>query len=655
MDNLWNTRPNSLDMTLTYLDENGNTVSSDDYQTSINAGNNTTQELAPNWTAVLFTGLKVYQNPTGTTVLNGTSENISYTVTEDTNNAAITKFYNVIKESDTNDIVPNESTRFTVKNELKTRTLKVKKVWDDGVFVENGTQAMNWFDTHYAVDAIITQGTTNIAKTLTIPKDVEFAEIEVPAFIWNTDKTDVIDATYSVTEDTAAGKKQYGYLDTYENQNFTEGTTDDEKNTATIINTLPLKHYTVTKTWNDDNNRDGKRPDSLTFKLNRSSDTSEVDPAFTVVSKTATPASGWTADFGYYPAYAADNTTQYAFVMKEENVPNVYTQVEKNASADTDDEKKYLVDSTQVESKPSMYDKTVENSRPDITVVHYQFENRYTPEKGGLKVDKNWIGDKQTTGTLTYNYTTYTRPDVKVTLYCKYTGSDSWHKVSEDEFITSIMPSGYEYVKTLGTSDNGTVTFSDLPLWANPTYNDGTSGTASNGQAVEVTYTVLEETTTTGESLIGYNSTYKSTSDSTVAFNTSNTGTVLTKDSTATLNVENRLKKGSITIDETWNDNGAVDATDAYHYDVKVTVTANSVGYNSGEQTVTTPANSTNATQVTLTELPLYDKTGKAVDYTMTEVNTTKYGYVTTYDADTATNVTGNNIKVTLNEYIEES
>ena len=57
---------------------------------------------------------------------------------------------------------------------------------------------------------------------------------------------------------------------------------------AEIINTLNVKQYKAEKFWDDDNNRDGVRPESIQFKLQRkiSTDTSFADVNETVIRYT---------------------------------------------------------------------------------------------------------------------------------------------------------------------------------------------------------------------------------------------------------------------------------------------------------------------------------------------------------------------------------
>ena len=113
--------------------------------------------------------------------------------------------------------------------------------------------------------------------------------------------------TYSVTED-----KVTDYTTTV----------DEDTNTANkfiITNSHTPETTTVSgsKTWNDDNNRDGKRPASITVQLLANGD--EVE------DKTATVSADdhWTWTFTNLPMYKNGSVIVYS--VEEVNVPDVYT------------------------------------------------------------------------------------------------------------------------------------------------------------------------------------------------------------------------------------------------------------------------------------------------------------------------------------------
>ena len=68
----------------------------------------------------------------------------------------------------------------------------------------------------------------------------------------------------------------------------------------------------VTKTWNDNDDQDGNRPDSITVRLY--ADGVEVD------SHVLTAAEGWTYTFKDLPRYKEDNRTEIVYSVNEDNV-----------------------------------------------------------------------------------------------------------------------------------------------------------------------------------------------------------------------------------------------------------------------------------------------------------------------------------------------
>ena len=68
----------------------------------------------------------------------------------------------------------------------------------------------------------------------------------------------------------------------------------------------------VTKTWNDNNNKDGNRPDSVTVRLY--ADGVEVD------SHVLTAGENWNYTFAERPRYREDNKTEIAYTVNEDNV-----------------------------------------------------------------------------------------------------------------------------------------------------------------------------------------------------------------------------------------------------------------------------------------------------------------------------------------------
>ena len=135
--------------------------------------------------------------------------------------------------------------------------------------------------------------------------------------------------------------------------NYTVAITGDATTGFTITNTNTEKvSVSGTKTWNDNNNQDGKRPASITVNLLKND--TKVD------SKTVTPdvSGAWTYSFSGLDKYNADGT-EITYTVSEDSVDG-YTS----------------------------------------TVTGTNITNSYTPETTVVKVTKAWVGPKTNSVTV---------------------------------------------------------------------------------------------------------------------------------------------------------------------------------------------------------------------------------------------------------------
>ena len=135
--------------------------------------------------------------------------------------------------------------------------------------------------------------------------------------------------------------------------NYTVAITGDATSGFTITNTNTEKvSVSGTKTWNDNNNQDGKRPASITVNLLKNG--TKVD------SKTVTPdvSGAWTYSFSSLDKYNADGT-EITYTVSEDSVDG-YTS----------------------------------------TVTGTNITNSYTPETTVVKVTKAWVGPKTNSVTV---------------------------------------------------------------------------------------------------------------------------------------------------------------------------------------------------------------------------------------------------------------
>ncbi len=86
---------------------------------------------------------------------------------------------------------------------------------------------------------------------------------------------------------------------------------------SAVVNTIPVKQLTVRKTWDDDGNRDGYRPESLAFGITR--DGAEVTDGITLTSSDALPSDAYTVSDGAI-AYTSGNGPDWDALGKNQKI-----------------------------------------------------------------------------------------------------------------------------------------------------------------------------------------------------------------------------------------------------------------------------------------------------------------------------------------------
>ncbi|MCM1126740.1 MAG: Cna B-type domain-containing protein, partial [Lachnospiraceae bacterium] len=127
--------------------------------------------------------------------------------------------------------------------------------------------------------------------------------------------------TYTLAETDVNGspvsfENGFAYKVTYSSQNITVNS--KEVQTAAITNTFETTSVSGRKTWDDSNNQDGKRPESITIRLWAD----EVE----VRNETVTAGTGWSWNFTNLPKYADGKAINYT--ITEDPVANYTTQVD---------------------------------------------------------------------------------------------------------------------------------------------------------------------------------------------------------------------------------------------------------------------------------------------------------------------------------------
>ena len=304
------------------------------------------------------------------------------------------------------------------------------------------------------------------------------------------------------------------------------------------------------KTWNDEENQDGKRPSSITVRL--FADGTEV------TSKEVTANDNWSWSFENLDKYkdgaeivytiSEDAVTDYITVVDGYNITNTHTpeKISISGSKTWDDASnqdgkrpssitvRLLADGTEVASKTvtandnwkwSFTDLDKYNSGTEIvytisedivadytTVVDgYNITNTHTPEKISISGSKTWNDNGDQDGKRPSSITVRLLADGRVVSHKKITEKDNWSWIFEDlpvyekgEKITYTIKEdsvenyetkldGYNIInthKTETTSVSGTKTWND---------NNNQDGVRPDSITVELLKTVNGTTTSMGE------------------------------------------------------------------------------------------------------------------------------------------------------------
>ena len=379
--------------------------------------------------------------------------------------------------------------------------------------------------------------------------------------------------TYTVTEDAVDGytteSDGYNFINTHQPE-----TTE----------------ITVTKTWNDANNQDGKRPESITVIL-LANGTEKTRQAVT-----ADEAGNWTYTFKDLPKYAngqeitytvaEEEVTDYTTTYDGSNITNSYTPGKTSATvtkiwndAENQDGKRpesitvsLLADGKETGKTVTL---SVENSwkqtisdlpeKADGKAIEYTWTEETLPEGYELT-------DNSKNGTVTTLTNTYAPETTSITVTKTWDDADNQDGKRPESIVVNLLANGEIAASQTVKADeagNWTYTFKDLPKYAN---------------GKEITYTVTEE------AVEGYET-------SVDGFNITNTYTTETTE-----------VKGS----KTWND---ADNQDGKRPE-SITVRLLANGEEKDSQTVTADENG-NWTY-SFENLPKYEA-GKEIVYTVTE------------------------------------
>ena len=379
--------------------------------------------------------------------------------------------------------------------------------------------------------------------------------------------------TYTVTEDAVDGytteSDGYNFINTHQPE-----TTE----------------ITGTKTWNDANNQDGKRPESITVILlaNGTEKTRQT--------VTADEAGNWTYTFKDLPKYA--NGEEITYTVSEDTVADYTTTYDGSNITNSYTPGKTSATVTKIWNDAENQD----GKRPESITVSLLADGKETGKTVTLSVENNWkqtisdlpekadgkaieytwteetlpegyeLTDNSKNGTVTTLTNTYAPETTSITVTKTWDDADNQDGKRPESIIVNLLANGEIVASQTVKADeagNWTYTFKDLPKYAN---------------GKEITYTVTEE------AVEGYET-------SVDGFNITNTYTTETTE-----------VKGS----KTWND---ADNQDGKRPE-SITVRLLANGEEKDSQTVTADENG-NWTY-SFEKLPKYEA-GKEILYTVTE------------------------------------
>ena len=379
--------------------------------------------------------------------------------------------------------------------------------------------------------------------------------------------------TYTVTEDAVDGytteSDGYNFINTHQPE-----TTE----------------ITGTKTWNDANNQDGKRPESITVIL-LANGTEKTRQAVT-----ADEVGNWTYTFKDLPKYA--NGQEITYTVAEEEVTDYTTTYDGSNITNSYTPGKTSATVTKIWNDAENQD----GKRPESITVSLLADGKETGKTVTLSVENNWkqtisdlpekadgkaieytwteetlpegyeLTDNSKNGTVTTLTNTYAPETTSITVTKTWDDADNQDGKRPESIIVNLLANGEIVASQTVKADeagNWTYTFKDLPKYAN---------------GKEITYTVTEE------AVEGYET-------SVDGFNITNTYTTETTE-----------VKGS----KTWND---ADNQDGKRPE-SITVRLLANGEEKDSQTVTADENG-NWTY-SFEKLPKYEA-GKEIVYTVTE------------------------------------
>jgi|GEM_PF-2998930 len=467
----------------------------------------------------------------------------------------------------------------TNKHIIDTIKITVKKVWDDNND-EDGLRVAT------AKLQILADGTAVDSKTVkTSNSSYTFSDLPVYS---NGTKIE-----YTVDE--VLGDLGKYYVATYSSE------TDDSGNiTCTVTNshTPGTVNVPVEKVWNDDDDNDGKRPDSITVNL-------LANGTATGDTLTITEDDGWSGVFEALPEKLGGISITYSF---EEVVPDGYTatysgdtvtNTHTNETVPFNITVEWVDDDDKDGKRPDEVTITIYADGEEVTTITVSSSDNWKDTvtnlpkyKDGKEINytvvqtdvdgySTTVSGNTTSGFVVTNTISGETPKVSIPVTVTWDDDDDRDGKRPDSVTITVYANGEDtgITITLTPDDDWSTTITNLPKYD----SDGN----------EITYTITETTPD------GYTVTVGG--DSTTGFSVTNKHTPETVTSKITV---------------TWSDNNNRDGKRPDYVTIKV--------YANGKDTGITITVSADSDWTALLNLPKYEN-GEEIKYTFTEVTPDGY------------------------------
>ena len=469
----------------------------------------------------------------------------TYNVTPvETTSVSVTKVWD-----DNNDQYGNRPDNITVKllaggAESKTAELNAGNSWNytfaDLPKKDNDENAIAYTIEEVAVNGYTSEITGNAENGFTVTNTTKFTSVSGTKTWVDNENADgkrpasitvnLLDNGALVESATVTSANGWSYtfanLPTYRNGTAAVYTVDEEAvdgytktiNGYNITNTHTPETVTIsgTKTWEDDNNRDGKRPESITVRL--------LAGGNEVASKIVTAADGWTYTFADMPKYSGGN--EIVYTISEDTVTDYSTVINGYDITNTHSSEKISISGSKSWNDNSNHD----GLRPSSITVNLYKNGSYltsttATEAGGWSYSFSdlykYEDGKEITYTIAeetvkyykpsysgYDITNeYTYPLISIQVKKVWEDNNNQDNKRPSSVTVTLSPTGT--TATLSEANNWTCTFDNIPLNDDngtpiaysvseasvSNYTSSVSGDAERGFVITNTYNAPQETT----------------------------------------------------------------------------------------------------------------------------------------------------------------